>query len=59
MTHLTNLVLIKSQRSHLDTLGYLVGYIIAEDNKVTMYTWKITDLFLVLSKKVGSTLGNV
>ena len=40
----------------MDTLGYLVGYTIAKDNNVTMYTWEIKDLLLVLSNKGGSML---
>ena len=50
-----NSVSLKSQRSHLDTLGYLVGYIIAKDNEVTAYTWEVKDFLPVLSKKNGYT----
>ena len=59
MTRFGNLVPLETQKSHLDTPGYLVGYIVVEDNKMTMYTWEIKDLILVLSKKSGSTLVNV
>ena len=59
MPRFDNLVLLERQKSHLDTPGYLVGYIVAEDNKVTVYTWEIKDLLLVLNKKSGSTLVNV
>ena len=45
-----------SCRGQIDTPGYLVGYIIAEHNKVTMSIWEIKDLLLVQSKKGGSTL---
>ena len=43
----------------MGTAGYLVGYIIIEDNKVIVYTLEIKDLLLILSKKVGSILVNV
>ena len=59
MTRFGNLGPLETQKSHLDILGYLVGYIVAEDNKVTVYTWEIKDLLPVLSKKSGSTLVNV
>ena len=36
-----------TQKSHLDTPGYLVGYIVVEDNKVNVYTWEIKDLLPV------------
>ena len=34
MTCLGNFILLKSQRSHLETLGYLVGYIIIKVGRV-------------------------
>ena len=58
MIHLGNFVPLEAQKSHLDITSYLVGYIVVEGNKVTMYIWEITDLFPILSKKVGSTLEN-
>ena len=59
MTRFGNLVPLETQKSHLDTPGHMVGYIVTEDNKVTVYTWDIKDLFPVLSKRSGSTLVNV
>ena len=59
MTHFGNLVPLETRKRHLDTLGYLVGYIVVEDNKVTVYNWGIKDLLQVLNKKSGSTLVNV
>ena len=56
MIHFGNSVPLKLQKSHPDTPDYLVGYIIAEDNKVTVYTWEIKDVISVLNKKGGSTL---
>ena len=50
-----NLVSLKLQWSHMDIPSYLVGYIITEDNKVTVYTREITDLLPALSKKGRST----
>ena len=43
----------------MDTLGYLVGYIIIKAGRVTVYTWEIIDFLPILSKKGGSTLVNV
>ena len=57
MTHFGNLVLLKSQRSHLDTLGYLVGYTIIR--LAELYPLEVMDLFPILSKKGGSMLVNV
>ena len=59
MTRFGNLVLLETKRKYLDTPSYLVGYIVAEGNKVSVYTWKIKDLLPILSKKSGSTLVNV
>ena len=36
-----------------------MGYIIIKDGRVTVYTWEIMDLLLVLSKKGGSMLVNL
>ena len=58
-TRFGNSILLRSQSSHLDTPGYMVGCIIAKDNKVTMYYWEIKDLLSKLSKRGGSTLVNV
>ena len=54
MTHFGNSVLLKSQRSHLDNPGYLVGYMLAKVKKVIMYTREIMDLLLVRSKEMTS-----
>ena len=59
MTRFGNLVLLEARKSHLDTPSYLVGYMVAEDNKVTVYTWEIKDLLSILNKKSESTLVNV
>ena len=59
MTRFDNSIPLKSLRSHLDTPGYLVGYIIVENNKVAVSTWEIIDLLPVLSNKVVCTLVNM
>ena len=59
MTRFGNLVPLETPKSRLDILVYLVGYIVAESNKVIEYTWEIMDLLLVPSKEGGSTLVNV
>ena len=40
MTHFGNLVLLETQKSRLDIPGYLVKYVAAEGNKLTIYTWE-------------------
>ena len=59
MVCLGDLVSLKSPKSRLDIPVYSVGYIIAEGNKVIVYTWKIMGLLPVLSKKGGPTLVKV
>ena len=59
MTRFDNSVLLKSRRNHLDNPSYLVGYTLAENKEMIVYTWKIMDLFPILSKKGGSMLVNM
>ena len=57
MAYFGNSVLLKSQRSHLDILSYLVGYIIIKDGRVVpLGDYGFTS---GKSKKGGSTLINV
>ena len=55
MTRFSNLVSLKSQKSHLGAPDYLMGYIIMAE----LHHWEVMDLFSVLSKKGGSTLVNM
>ena len=50
MTHFGNSVPLKSRRSHLDNPSYLVGYILAKNKEVIMYTWEIMDLISIQRK---------
>ena len=59
MTRFGNLVLLETQKSRLDIPGYLVKYVVAKGNKLTVYTWEFKDLLPILNKKSGSTLVNV
>ena len=59
MIHFGNLVPLETSKSCLYIPIYLVGYIVAEGNKVIVYTWEIMDLLSVLSKEGGSILVNV
>ena len=57
MAYFGNSVLLKSQRSHLDILSYLVGYIIIKAGRVVpLGDYGFTS---GKSKKGGSTLVNV
>ena len=59
VTRFSNSVPLKSQRSHLDTLCCLVGYIITENTKVIGHTREITNSLPAINKKSRFTLINV